>query len=103
MVSGNSYKPGDVIGSASGKTIEVKDTDAEGRIVLADALDYASRQKPDEIIDFVRLSKEQPIAVRFIEEMPFNGKGQRATEETWDYTHIFNHIKNNFSDFFIDE
>lgn len=53
----------------------------------------------DEIIDFVRLSKEQPIAVRFIEEMPFNGKGQRATEETWDYTHIFNHIKNNFSDF----
>lgn len=53
----------------------------------------------DEIIDFVRLSKEQPVAVRFIEEMPFNGKGQRATEETWDYTHIFNHIKNNFSDF----
>jgi len=53
----------------------------------------------DEIIDFVRLSKEHPIAVRFIEEMPFNGQGQRAMQETWDYTRIFNEIKNNFSDF----
>ena len=48
----------------------------------------------DEIIDFVRLSKEHPIAVRFIEEMPFNGRGQRAMQETWDYTRIFNEIKN---------
>ena len=55
-ISGNAYKPGDVISTASGKTIEVKDTDAEGRIVLADALEYASKLKPDEIIDFATLT-----------------------------------------------
>ena len=55
-VSGNSYKPGDIIRAYSGKTIEVKDTDAEGRIILADALHYASEQKPDEILDFATLT-----------------------------------------------
>ncbi len=56
MISGNSYKPGDILTSYSGKTIEVKDTDAEGRLVLADALTYASEHKPDEIIDFATLT-----------------------------------------------
>lgn len=55
-INGNAYKPGDVISTASGKTIEVKDTDAEGRIVLAEALEYASKLKPDEIIDFATLT-----------------------------------------------
>ena len=63
MINGNSYKPGDVIGSASGKTIEVKDTDAEGRIILADALHYASQQKPDEIIDFATLTGAIAVAL----------------------------------------
>ena len=52
----------------------------------------------DEIIDFVELSKENDIAVRFIEEMPFNGKGQRAMEELWDFNKIINHIKENYHD-----
>ncbi len=52
----------------------------------------------DEIIDFVELSKENDIAVRFIEEMPFNGKGQRTMEELWDFNKIITHIKNHFSD-----
>jgi leucyl aminopeptidase len=56
MVSGSSYKPGDVVRTASGTSIEVKNTDAEGRVVLADALEYASKQKPDEIIDFATLT-----------------------------------------------
>lgn len=56
MVSGSSYKPGDVIVASNGKSIEVKDTDAEGRIILADALHFASQQKPDEIIDFATLT-----------------------------------------------
>ncbi|MEW6701473.1 MAG: leucyl aminopeptidase, partial [Bacteroidota bacterium] len=56
MIGGSSYKPGDVIIAASGKSIEVKDTDAEGRIILADALHYASQLKPDEIIDFATLT-----------------------------------------------
>ncbi len=63
MVNGSSYKPGDVIVSSSGKTIEVKDTDAEGRIILADALHYASQQKPDEIIDFATLTGAVVVAL----------------------------------------
>ena len=50
----------------------------------------------DEINDFVRLTKEKDLAVRFIEEMPFNGKGQRTIEENWNYTKILNEIKSEF-------
>lgn len=63
MLSGSSYKPGDVITSYSGKTIEVKDTDAEGRIVLADALTFACEKKPDEIIDFATLTGAIVVAL----------------------------------------
>lgn len=63
MPGGNSYKPGDIIISASGKSIEVKDTDAEGRIILADALYFASQQKPDEIIDFATLTGACAVAL----------------------------------------
>lgn len=52
----------------------------------------------DEIIDFVELSKDKNIAVRFIEEMPFNGKGQREMNEEWNYTKIINHIQNHYSE-----
>lgn len=63
MISGGAYKPGDVISTASGKTIEVKNTDAEGRLVLADALEYASKQKPDEILDFATLTGAIVVAL----------------------------------------
>ena len=57
MVSGGAYKPGDVIGTMSGKTIEVLNTDAEGRITLADALWYAATVvKADKIIDIATLT-----------------------------------------------
>lgn len=51
----------------------------------------------DEIIDFVALTKDKNVAVRFIEEMPFNGKGQREIEENWNYTRILNEIKTQFN------
>lgn len=63
VISGSSFKPSDIIVSASGKSIEVKDTDAEGRIILADALDYASKLKPDEIIDFATLTGACVVAL----------------------------------------
>ncbi|MFH2032696.1 MAG: leucyl aminopeptidase [Bacteroidota bacterium] len=63
MISGKSYKPGDIVKTASGKSIEVKDTDAEGRIILADALEYACKQKPDEIIDFATLTGACVVAL----------------------------------------
>ena len=52
----------------------------------------------DEIIDFIELTKNKDIAVRFIEEMPFNGKGQRDISEVWNFKKILSHIKSNYSD-----
>ena len=50
----------------------------------------------NEITDFVRLTKDKDIAVRFIEEMPFNGKGQREMQESWNYNKILNEIRSEF-------
>lgn len=65
MINGEAMRPGDVVKTASGKTIEVGHTDAEGRMILADALDYASKQKPDEIIDFATLTGACVVALGF--------------------------------------
>lgn len=56
MPSGTAIRPGDVLRACNGKTIEVLNTDAEGRLVLADALAHAAAAKPDEIIDFATLT-----------------------------------------------
>jgi leucyl aminopeptidase len=63
MCSGEAIRPGDIIYSSSGKTIEIEDTDAEGRVVLADALHYASQLKPDEIIDLATLTGACVVAL----------------------------------------
>lgn len=52
----------------------------------------------DEIIDFIELTKKDKVSVRFIEEMPFNGKGQRAVKEVWNYTRILNLIQDHYPD-----
>ena len=78
MISGSSYKPGDVVTSYSGKTIEVKNTDAEGRIVLADALTYAAEQKPDEIIDFATLTGAICVALGLIPAGLFSANDKLA-------------------------
>ena len=56
MPGNNAYRPGDVLKSLSGKTIEVLDTDAEGRLMLADALTYAKRFKPSVVSDIATLT-----------------------------------------------
>jgi leucyl aminopeptidase len=56
MPSGSALRPGDVLRARNGKTIEVLNTDAEGRLVLADALSYAAAAKPDAIVDFATLT-----------------------------------------------
>ncbi|NUN10571.1 MAG: leucyl aminopeptidase [Ignavibacteriaceae bacterium] len=63
MPSGNALKPGDIVTTSSGKTIEVDNTDAEGRIVLADALHYVSKLKPGHIIDFATLTGACVVAL----------------------------------------
>ncbi len=62
-VSGNAYRPGDVITSHKGITIEVGNTDAEGRVVLADALSAAVAEKPDLLIDIATLTGAARIAL----------------------------------------
>jgi leucyl aminopeptidase len=56
MPSSNALKPGDVVTSMSGQTIEVLNTDAEGRLILCDALTYAKRFKPRAVIDIATLT-----------------------------------------------
>lgn len=56
MPGNNALRPGDILKSLSGKTIEVLDTDAEGRLILADALTYAKRFKPSAVIDVATLT-----------------------------------------------
>lgn len=63
LPSGKAYKPGDILKSYSGKTIEVINTDAEGRLILADALSYACNYKPKAIIDLATLTGACIIAL----------------------------------------
>lgn len=63
MPSGNSYKPGDILTARNGKTIEVDNTDAEGRLTLADALCYACDLEVDEVIDLATLTGACVVAL----------------------------------------
>ncbi len=62
-VAGNAYRPGDVIPSRKGLSIEIGNTDAEGRVVLSDALAYACESLPDLVIDFATLTGAARIAL----------------------------------------
>jgi leucyl aminopeptidase len=93
MPSGTAVKPGDVITSLSGKTIEVINTDAEGRLILCDALAYARRYQPACVIDIATLTGAIVIALghtatgvmgtdeRLIEDV--RAAGERAGERVW--------------------
>lgn len=63
MPDGNSYRPDDILRARNGKTIEINNTDAEGRLTLADALCYASELKPDKIIDIATLTGACAVAL----------------------------------------
>ena len=63
MPSGRSTRPGDIVESMSGQTIEILNTDAEGRLILADALTYAKRFKPSTVIDVATLTGACVIAL----------------------------------------
>lgn len=63
MISGTGMRPGDVVTASNGKTIEVNNTDAEGRLTLADALVYACNQGVDKIIDLATLTGACVVAL----------------------------------------
>ena len=63
MINGSAVHPGDVVKASNCKTIEINNTDAEGRLTLADALTYASNLKPDSIIDLATLTGAIVVAL----------------------------------------
>ena len=63
LLDGKAYKPGDVLTTMAGQTIEIDNTDAEGRLILADALTYAQRYEPEGIVDLATLTGACVIAL----------------------------------------
>ncbi len=112
MPSGSAYRPDDIIKAKNGKTIEVDNTDAEGRITLADALSYASELKPSKIIDMATLTGACMVALgeytaglftndeEFARELKDVAKrtGERVWELPMDDERLRKHIKNTFAD-----
>ncbi len=62
-IAGNAMRPGDVITTRAGHTVEVDNTDAEGRLVLCDAISYGAEQQPDLIVDFATLTGAARVAL----------------------------------------
>lgn len=93
LLSGSALKPGDVITTRSGKTVEVLNTDAEGRLILSDALDYARELEPSAIVDCATLTGAVVIGLGhhamavlgtdepLIEEL--RAAGERSGERAW--------------------
>ncbi len=89
LLGSAAYKPGDIITSYKGVTIEVLNTDAEGRIILCDALAYAAEKKPAEIIDFATLTGACVIALGS-QATGLMGTGEKVKaglKKSGDYTH----------------
>ncbi|HID65309.1 MAG TPA: leucyl aminopeptidase, partial [Anaerolineae bacterium] len=63
LPGGRAYKPGDILHSLSGQTIEIINTDAEGRLILADALAYAQRYEPQAVVDLATLTGACVVAL----------------------------------------
>ena len=63
MISGGAIHPGDIVRASNGKTIEINNTDAEGRLTLADALVYACGLEPDAVVDLATLTGACVIAL----------------------------------------
>ncbi len=111
MPDGRAIKPGDIVTSASGQTVEILNTDAEGRLILCDALNYARRYEPDVVLDFATLTgacvvalghhqsavlgNDEPLAREIVEA------GNRTDDHVWplplteDYAE---QLRSNFAD-----
>ena len=80
MPSGNAIKPGDVVTSMSGQTIEILNTDAEGRLILCDALTYAAKFNPDTVIDIATLTGACIIALGYVASGLYSNQDKLAQE-----------------------
>ena len=78
LINGKAVKPGDVVTSMSGQTIEILNTDAEGRLVLCDALTYAERFKPAAVVDIATLTGACVIALGSVRSGLFSTRPELA-------------------------
>jgi len=93
LPDGNAVKPGDIVTSMSGQTIEVLNTDAEGRLILCDALTYSERFKPEVVIDVATLTGACVIALGHHVSAVFTNydpladelkiAGEKALDQVW--------------------
>ncbi len=112
MPGGNAIKPGDVVTTLSGQTVEILNTDAEGRLVLCDALTYCARYKPKVVLDFATLTGAMVVALGttmsgfFTDDEALanalNAAGKKSLDSTWRMPLIASFkddLKSNFADF----
>jgi leucyl aminopeptidase len=112
MPGGNAVKPGDIVTSMSGQTVEILNTDAEGRLILCDALTYVERYKPAAVIDIATLTGAMVIALGNVATGVFSNTDSlanevlRAGDVAWDrawhmplWDDYQEQLKSNFADF----
>jgi leucyl aminopeptidase len=78
MPGGRATRPGDVVTGASGKTVEIINTDAEGRLILADALTYAERYEPHAVVDIATLTGSMVVALGHVASGVFSNSDSLA-------------------------
>lgn len=112
LPGGKAYKPGDVLVSLSGQTIEVISTDAEGRLILADALTYAQRFRPQAIVDLATLTGACVVALGdYVAGVMGNNEshltrvkiaGEKSGEKVWPlplWEEYFEYLRSDVADF----
>jgi leucyl aminopeptidase len=110
-VAGNAFRPGDIYPTRKGLSVEIDDTDAEGRLVLADALTYACEEEPDLLIDFATLTGAARVGIGydipafFSNRDEFNDTLRHSSKDIDDFVWPFplwegyeNNVKNDISD-----
>jgi leucyl aminopeptidase len=111
MPSGNASRPGDIVTSMSGQTIEILNTDAEGRLILCDALTYAERFDPAAVIDIATLTGACVIALGHVASGLYSSDealardllhaGEYAHDRAWQmplWDDYQDQLKSNFAD-----
>ncbi|MGA9853702.1 MAG: leucyl aminopeptidase, partial [Gammaproteobacteria bacterium] len=112
LPDGNAVKPADIVKTMSGQTVEILNTDAEGRLILCDALTYAQRFKPAAIVDMATLTGACVIALGHVVSGLFGNDdslikelwnaGEKSNDRAWQlplYDDYQEGLKSNFADF----
>jgi leucyl aminopeptidase len=112
MPGGHATKPGDIVTTLSGQTVEILNTDAEGRLILCDALTYAARFKPDAVVDVATLTGACVVALGhvatglFANDQDLADEIRDAADDSWDrvwqmplWEDYQEQLRSNFADF----